>query len=203
MKRTVAIMAGAALILLFATLLLVVMPYLQMAAEAPAAELKPYTDAELRGRQIYISLGCVYCHSQQPRDPGFSAADQSRGWGRAAVPADYAYDRPQLLGTMRMGPDLLNSGARQPSEDWHLIHLYDPRAVVADSIMPAYRFLFEVVDAPLPDDTVVNVPASHVRGVGTVIAKQEALDLAAYLKSLDRTYPTAALPVAEDQEVQE
>lgn len=202
MKRTVAIMAGAALILMFSTMLLVVMPYLQMSAEAPAAGLKPYTEAELRGRQVYISLGCVYCHSQQPRDPGFSEADQSRGWGRPSVPADYAYDQPQLMGTMRTGPDLLNIGARQPSEDWHLIHLYDPRAVVAESIMPAYRFLFDVVDAPLAGDTVVNVPASHVRGVGTVIARQEALDLTAYLKSLDRTYPTDALPRAVESEVQ-
>lgn len=202
MKRTLALMAGAGLILLFATMLLVVMPYLQLSSEPPAEGLKPYSDAALRGRQVYISLGCVYCHSQQPRDPGFSLADSKRGWGRAAVPGDYAYDAPHLMGTMRTGPDLFNIGARQPSEDWQLLHLYDPRAAVPGSIMPAYRFLFEVVDRPLAGDRVVKVPVERIRGTGVVIATQEALDLVAYLKSLDHTYPTDALPRTEPSEVQ-
>src|SRR5690606_22956171 len=97
------------------------------------------------GRQIYIANGCVYCHSQQPRDPSFASGDKDRGWGRTSVPGDYAYDTPHLLGTMRTGPDLFNIGARQPSKDWHLLHLYNPQAVVKDSIMPPYRFLFRWV----------------------------------------------------------
>src|SRR5690554_4127515 len=63
------ILVGAALILLLATLTLVVMPYLQMSAEQVPPDLKPYTERQLEGRQIYIANGCVYCHSQQPRDP--------------------------------------------------------------------------------------------------------------------------------------
>lgn len=55
--------------------------------------------------------GCVYCHSQQPRDAKL-APDASRGWGRASTPGDYAYDYPHLLGTMRTGPDLFNIGVR-------------------------------------------------------------------------------------------
>src|SRR5690606_4176604 len=111
MKKTIAIMAGAALILLFATAMLVFMPYVQLDSEPVPEGLEPYTAEELRGRQVYIANGCLYCHSQQPRDPGFSDADMKRGWGRAAVPGDYAYDQPQLMGTMRTGPDLFNIGA--------------------------------------------------------------------------------------------
>lgn len=197
MKKTIAIMAGAALILLFATAMLVFMPYVQLDSEPVPEGLSPYTAEELRGRQIYIANGCLYCHSQQPRDPGFSAADMKRGWGRAAVPGDYAYDQPQLMGTMRTGPDLFNIGARQPSVEWHLLHLYDARAVVPASTMPPYRFLFENVDKPLPEHTVVNVPAQHRRGSGTIVATQEALDLVAYLLSLDHTYPADVLPDAK------
>lgn len=78
MKRALAIMVGAALILLLATLTLVVMPYLQMSAEQVPPDLKPYTERQLEGRQIYIANGCVYCHSQQPRDPSFASGDKGR-----------------------------------------------------------------------------------------------------------------------------
>src|SRR5680860_1836055 len=63
-------------------------------------DLKPYTETQQRGRQLYIANGCIYCHSQQPRDPGFAPGDRDRGWGRPSVPGDYAYDQPHLLGTM-------------------------------------------------------------------------------------------------------
>ena len=108
---------------------LVVLPYVQVHKAAPTPGLKPYDDAQLRGREVYIANGCVYCHTQQPRPKGF-APDFDRGWGRATVAGDYAYDAPHLLGTMRTGPDLMNIGARQPSEQWHLGHLYQPRAYV-------------------------------------------------------------------------
>lgn len=198
MKRTVALMAGAALVLLFATVMLVVMPYIQLDSEPVPDALEPYTAQELRGRQVYIANGCLYCHSQQPRDPGFSNADQARGWGRAAVPGDYTYDQPVLMGTMRTGPDLFNIGARQPSEQWHLLHLYAPQAVVPGSIMPSYRFLFETMRDPPDTATVVDVPAEFARTGGKVIATQKALDLVAYLISLDHTYPAEVLPKVDD-----
>lgn len=200
MKRTVAIMAGAALILLFASIMLVVIPYVQMDSEPVPSGLQPYTDMEAKGRQLYISYGCVYCHSQQPRDPGFSAADSKRGWGRPAVPGDYKYDQPHLMGTMRTGPDLFNIGARQPSQQWHLIHLYDPRAVVPDSIMPSHRFLFEERVASVEGETVVNVPAPYGPRSGKVVATPEAMQLVAYLLSLDHTYPAEVLPQPEERE---
>ncbi|KJK22660.1 cytochrome C oxidase [Burkholderiaceae bacterium 16] len=194
--RNVTRLIGAGMVMLaVATSALVVVPYLQLQYVKPAPGLKPYTSAELRGRQVYISNGCIYCHSQQPRDPSF-APDVKRGWGRASVAADYYYDHPHLLGTMRTGPDLFNIGARQPSADWHLGHLYQPRAYVAQSIMPSYPYLFDVKAAADPGEHVVTLPAGAAPVGKVVVATPEALDLVAYLKALDHTY--AALPAPED-----
>src|SRR5690606_33200111 len=159
MKSEFKLLTGAMVMLSLSTSALVVVPYLQVRDIAPAEGLKPYTSAQLRGREVYIANGCVYCHTQQPRAQGFGP-DLTRGWGRATVAADYAYDRPHPLGTMRTGPDLLNIGVRQPSEQWHLGHLYQPRAYVPGSIMPSYPFLFELKtsDQVAPGDVQVQLP---------------------------------------------
>ena len=136
MNSEIRLLSGAMVMLALATSALVVLPYLEVHDAPPLPGLEPYGSAELRGRAVYIANGCVYCHSQQPRAKGF-APDFARGWGRATVAGDYAYDQPQLLGTMRTGPDLMNIGVRQPSEQWHLGHLYQPRAFVPGSIMPS------------------------------------------------------------------
>ena len=183
---------GAMVILSGATGLLVVLPYQLLENVKPPAGLKPYTNEQLVGRQTYIANGCVYCHSQQPRDIK-QAPDFARGWGRASVAGDYAYDTPHLLGTMRTGPDLLNIGARQPSKDWQLGHLYQPRAYTPGSIMPPYPHLFEIRQGQAQaGDTVVKLPPAFAKRGEVVIAKPEALALVAYLLALDRTYP--ALP---------
>lgn len=186
------IVTGAMVILSGATALLVVMPYMLLNKVPPPAALKPYSEEQLVGRQSYIANGCVYCHSQQPRDIK-QAPDFQRGWGRATVAGDYAYDTPHLLGTMRTGPDLMNIGARQPSKDWQLGHLYQPRAYTPGSIMPPYPYLFEVrKGAAQPGETVVNLPPAFAKPGEVVVAKPEALALVAYLLSLDRTYPALA-----------
>lgn len=198
MTRALGIVAAAAMILLFAALMIVVMPAIQLQGSVRAPEgLEPYSERAARGREVYVSLGCVYCHSQQPRDPSV-APDAERGWGRTAVPADFIYDSPHLLGTMRTGPDLLNIGARQPSSDWHLAHLYNPRAVSPGSIMPSYPFLFQVVDQPAADDVTVPLPPDYAPKNGVVIARRDALALVQYLKELDRTYAVDVLPVSEE-----
>lgn len=110
--------------------------------------------------------------------------------------ADYYYDHPHLLGTMRTGPDLFNIGARQPSADWHLGHLYQPRAYVAQSIMPSYPYLFDEKDAADQGDRVVTLPPGVAPPGKVVVAAPEALDLVAYLKSLDHTYAALAAPDA-------
>lgn len=185
------LLAGGMVMLGIATSALVVIPYMTVRDVKPAPGLKPYTSVELRGRQQYIANGCVYCHSQQPRAKGF-APDFQRGWGRASVAGDYAYDSPHLLGSMRTGPDLLNVGARQPSEQWHLGHLFQPRAYVPGSIMPSYPYLFELKDKTEPGDVEVQLPPGFAPGGKKVIARNEALEMVAYLKSLDRTYPVLA-----------
>ena len=197
MKNESRLLIGAMVMLGFATSALVVVPYLQVANVAPTPGMKPYLANELLGRRQYISNGCVYCHSQQPRAASL-APDAKRGWGRASVAGDYAFDNPHLLGTMRTGPDLLNIGARQPSVQWHLGHLYQPRAYVPGSIMPSYPYLFQVKDQAETGDTVVQLPAGHMPAGKVVVASHEALELVSYLLSLDRTHPVQRQDRAAD-----
>ncbi len=188
MDSELKLVTGAVVALGLATAALVVMPYVQVRNLKPPPGLKPYTDQQLRGRAVYVSNGCIYCHSQQPRDRKVGP-DGERGWGRPSVPADYSYDRPHLLGSMRTGPDLFNIGARQPSRDWHLGHLFQPRAYVPGSIMPAFAFLFRVKAAADEGEQVVTVPPGVVPSGMVVVASPDALDLVKYLQGLDHTYP--------------
>lgn len=192
MDNEVKLVSGAMVALAVATAALVVMPYMEVRDIQPPPGLKPYTSAELRGREVYIANGCVYCHSQQPRDRNFGP-DFERGWGRASVPGDYIYDKPHLLGSMRTGPDLFNIASRQPSKDWHLGHLYQPRAYVPGSIMPSYPFLFSVKDAKEAEkegEQPLSLPPAYGPNVGQVVVPTpEALDLVKYLLALNHTYP--------------
>ena len=192
MENEVRLAAGAMVALGVATAALVVLPYIEVRDIKPPAGLKPYTSAQQRGREVYIANGCFYCHSQQPRDRNFGP-DLERGWGRASVPGDYYYDKPHLLGSMRTGPDLFNIGARQPSRDWHLGHLYQPRAYVPDSIMPSYPYLFTVKDAKDAEsegEQALALPPAYGPNVGQVVVPTlQALDLVKYLQGLNHTYP--------------
>ena len=142
-----------------------------------------------RGKDLFIANGCVACHTQQVRN-----IEMDRVWGsRPSIAADYAVNKrvdiwrntATLMGTERTGPDLTDIGNRQPSSDWHLVHLYNPRIVVKESIMPAYAWLFEVKENPLADDVLINVPDTYrKKHKGKVVATQDALDLVAYLQSL-------------------
>lgn len=150
----------------------------------------PYSGEALRGRAVYIENGCMYCHSQQVRGGDWNA-DLERGWGaRRSHPLDYIHDAPQLLGTMRTGPDLLNIGARQPSAEWHYLHLYDPQITSPGSNMPPFAFLFEerqIEGDPSPDALPLKGRWSLPPG-REAVPTAEARALIAYLKSLDRTY---------------
>lgn len=192
MENEIKLASGAMVALGVATAALVVMPYIEVRDVAPPPQLKAYTSAQLRGREVYVANGCVYCHTQQPRDRNLGP-DAQRGWGRASVPGDYYYDKPHLLGSMRTGPDLFNIGARQPSRDWHLGHLYQPRAYVPDSIMPSYPYLFVVKDAKDAEqegEQPVALPPGYRPMLGQVVVPTpQALDLVKYLQALDHTYP--------------
>jgi cytochrome c oxidase cbb3-type subunit 2 len=192
MENEIKLASGAMVALGVATAALVVMPYIEVRDVAPPPQLKAYTSAQLRGREVYVANGCVYCHTQQPRDRNLGP-DAQRGWGRASVPGDYFYDKPHLLGSMRTGPDLFNIGARQPSRDWHLGHLYQPRAYVPESIMPSYPYLFVVKDAKDAEQEAeqpLTLPPGYRPMLGQVVVPTpQALDLVKYLQGLNHTYP--------------
>ncbi len=99
---------------------------------------KPLTAVQVAGRDIYISEGCHVCHTQmvRPLEP------ETKRNGRPNQESDDIYEFPNLWGSKRTGPDLTNLG-RKYSDQWHVLHLVDPRAVVPTSIMPAYPWLFE------------------------------------------------------------
>lgn len=195
MDRYRVLFGGAVLTAVFAFFVLAFLPQMQLSRVVPMDPLRPYSAAELEGRQVYITDGCVFCHSQQVRGEGFGN-DQNRGWGRPSYPEDYRYDEPHLLGTMRTGPDLMNIGARQPSRAWHLAHLYQPRAVSPGSLMPAYRYHFEMKPQAEPGDEVVELPEAFRPASGVVVARPEARRLVDYLVSMNHTYQRADMRTA-------
>lgn len=156
-----------------------VVPGTAMSHIQPLPGVHPLNAQQQRGREIYVSEGCSYCHTQNIRPLA-----QDKVFGRPSVGGDYVYDTPQLLGTERTGPDLTNIGLRQPSDVWQYIHLWDPRAVVHDSIMPRYTWLFQVKKNAAPGDITVPVPPQFAPVGGVIVASQQAQDLVAYLKSL-------------------
>jgi cytochrome c oxidase cbb3-type subunit 2 len=182
---------GAAIILFIAlTLFAAILPALnEERNSSPLPGSKALTADETAGKGIFIREGCIACHTQQVRN-----VDMDKMWGsRPGIAADYARikrtdiwrNTAMLMGSERTGPDLTNIGVRQSSQDWHLLHLYNPRSVVKQSIMPAYSWLFEVKDYALPGDVVIHVPDEFRTGIaGQIVATKEALQLAAYLKSL-------------------
>lgn len=195
MKKTLGFIIAAAGILLYATALLVGIPYLQLKDPKLDVYNLPYpNDTQMRGRQVYVNNGCVYCHTMQPRDKKFGS-DFDRGWGRAAVPSDYFFDYPHQLGTMRTGPDLHNIGSRQPSKDWHLIHLYQPRAVLKNSVMPAYRYFFEekLKEEVTRKDVIVGINEIYRPKGKVVVAKRDAIDLVNYLLYLKKNFKAQEL----------
>ena len=112
--------------------------FFQDSLTEPVAGLKPYDPLRLEGRDIYIREGCYVCHSQMIRP--FRA--ETERYGHYSVAGEYIYDRPFQWGSKRTGPDLHRVGGRY-SDDWHRVHLINPRDVVPESIMPGYPWLEE------------------------------------------------------------
>jgi cytochrome c oxidase cbb3-type subunit II len=98
--------------------------------------VRPYSPLEVMGRNIYIREGCYLCHSQQIRP----FKDEVERYGHYSLAAESMYDKPFQWGSKRTGPDLARVGGRY-SNDWHVAHMTSPRAVVPESVMPAYPFL--------------------------------------------------------------
>ncbi len=172
------------------TLLVAILPAINnQQNNQPLPSAEPMTEEAIKGKLVFISNGCVACHTQQVRN-----VDMDKVWGsRPSIAADYAAikrtdtwrNTATLMGTERTGPDLTDIGNRQPSSDWNLVHLFNPRIVVKESIMPAYPWLFTVQKETTEKDVVVNVPKEYLDGKeGKVVATKEARYLVAYLQSL-------------------
>ena len=121
--------------------------------------MRPYTPLELAGRNIYVREGCYTCHSQMIRP----LRDEVERYGHYSLAAESMYDRPFQWGSKRTGPDLARVGGKY-SDEWHVLHLQDPRAVVPESIMPPYKFLSETkldykrMDQDLRANQILGVP---------------------------------------------
>ena len=131
--------------LLFSTILIAIggivqiLPMVFIESQVPKiSTVKPYTPLELAGRDIYISEGCVGCHSQMIRP----FRSETERYGEYSKSGEYIYDRPFLWGSKRTGPDLMRVGAKYP-DSWHYNHMMDPTTMSPGSIMPAYPHLLE------------------------------------------------------------
>jgi cytochrome c oxidase cbb3-type subunit II len=177
---------------------MVLMPQLQIGRLEPVKNEEtgqlypqPRPGQAQQGMEIYKANGCIYCHTQQVRPEGFGA-DIARNWGqRRTVARDYIFDKPVMLGTMRTGPDLANIGARQASDSWHLLHLYNPQTTSKGSIMPPFRFLFEKRKiGERPAANALKLPLEFAIEPGyEIVPKREATALVQYLLSLKANAP--------------
>ena len=154
----------------------------------PVEGLEPYTALQLEGRDIYIREGCHVCHTQMVRP--FRA--ETERYGPYSVSGESVYEHPFLWGSKRTGPDLARVGGRY-SNEWHRAHLYNPRDVVPESVMPSYPWLFEdKVDGRLTPKKmealrIVGVPYTDADIEGAkdaVDGKPEIEALVAYLQHL-------------------
>ena len=154
----------------------------------PVAGLKPYDALQLAGRDIYIREGCNNCHSQMIRP--FRA--ETERYGHYSVAGEFVYEHPFLWGSKRTGPDLARVGQRY-SDEWHRLHLHNPRDVVPESNMPAYPWLErtalkpEAAPASMRTMRTLGVPYSDedIAGAAKAVEGKTELDaLVAYLQSL-------------------
>jgi cytochrome c oxidase cbb3-type subunit 2 len=165
--------------------------FFQKSTTEPITGLKPYTALQVAGRDIYLREGCYNCHSQMIRP--FRA--ETLRYGHYSVAGEFVWDHPFQWGSKRTGPDLHRVGGKY-SDEWHRIHLNNPRDVVPESNMPAYSWLeqnpadaatisahmkaLRTVGVPYTDDEIARAPAD-LKG------KTEMDALVAYLQSLGRS----------------
>ncbi len=162
--------------------------YFQKSTTEPVAGVSPYTPLQLTGRDVYLREGCYNCHSQMIRP--FRA--ETERYGPYSVAGEFVYDHPFQWGSKRTGPDLARVGGRY-SDDWHRVHLNNPRDVVPESNMPGYPWLarnsanaadvqakmtaLRRVGVPYTDEQIAKAP-DELKG------KSEEDALVAYLQNL-------------------
>ncbi|QSB17725.1 cytochrome-c oxidase, cbb3-type subunit II [Pseudomonas sp. 15A4] len=162
--------------------------FFQDVTTQPVEGMKPRPALELEGRDVYIANGCVGCHSQMIRP--FRA--ETERYGHYSVAGESVWDHPFLWGSKRTGPDLARVGGRY-SDDWHRAHLYNPRDLVPESIMPAYPFLANTrIDGTLTGKKMavlrsLGVPYTDadIAGAADAVKGKTEMDaLVAYLQGL-------------------
>lgn len=176
-------------------------PYVGPKGGVKDAEMIRYPESSPKGgmasagKDEYIKLGCIYCHSQQIRPAELFEAgkgDIARGWGpRHTVARDYITQDRVLLGTMRTGPDLANVGARTAA-DWHYLHLFDPKITSEGSNMAPFAFLYKKVELKDGDKEPVRalkltneyLDAHHIARNIRFVPTERVDNLVAYLMSL-------------------
>ena len=157
-------------------------------ATEPDEGIAPYSALRLAGRDIYVREGCYNCHSQMIRP----FRSETERYGPYTTAGETVYDRPFQFGSKRTGPDLARVGGRY-SDDWQRLHLIDPRALVPESNMPAYRWL---VDRPIDGELVARKMTAlrmlgdpysdaQIAGAAAAVAGKTEMDaLVAYLQEL-------------------
>ncbi len=165
----------------------------QKETTAPAPGLKPLTALQLEGRDVYIREGCHVCHTQMIR----TLRAEVERYGHYSEADEFVYDYPFLWGSKRTGPDLARVGGRY-SDEWHRAHLFNPRDVVPESIMPSYPWLFDnILDGKLTPKKFealrgLGVPYSNddIAGASAAVTgRSEAEALIAYLQQLGTVRP--------------
>ena len=193
-EKNIAVMMVLILLVISIGALVEIVPLaFQKDVTEPVKGLRPLTALELEGRDIYIREGCNVCHSQMIRP--FRA--ETERYGHYSVAGEVVYAHPFVGGSKRTGPDLARVGGRY-SDEWHRAHLYNPRDVVPESVMPAYRWLFEnTLDGKHTGDKmhalrVVGVPYTDADIAGAeaaVAGKPEVEAMVAYLQHLGTVIP--------------
>ena len=186
--NSVLMIALIIVVLLFGGLVEIVPLFFQKSTTQPVAGLEPYSPLQLAGRDVYLREGCYNCHSQMVRP----LRAETLRYGPYSVAGEFVYDHPFQWGSKRTGPDLHRVGGRY-SDEWHRVHLLNPRDVVPESNMPAYPWLASASVDPqqmaprMKALRTVGVPYTDAQIAGAAEAvkgKTELEALIAYLQVL-------------------
>jgi cytochrome c oxidase cbb3-type subunit 2 len=166
-ERNIGLMVVLVILVVSVAGLVEIVPlFFQKSTTEPVAGLKPYSALQLTGRDIYIREGCYNCHSQMIRP--FRA--ETERYGHYSVAGEFVYDHPFQWGSKRTGPDLHRVGGRY-NDDWHRLHLRNPRDVVPESNMPGYPWL-----AATPLDPAAVAPKMRALALAGVPYAKDEID---------------------------
>lgn len=220
LEKNIGLMIIASILVVsFAGLVQIIPLFFQHSTTQAAPGIEPYSALRLMGRDVYIREGCVGCHSQQVR---MLQAEVQR-YGPYSEAAESVYDHPFLWGSKRTGPDLARVGERY-SDDWHRIHLRDPRKVVPESNMPAYPWLEKTVitgenvdqrmralrklGVPYTDEEIAAAPkaiegkteedalVAYLQGLGVGVRKAKQAEQAKQAEAAKKAAQSAPQPAA-------